>query len=171
MGNDLLKKDLFSGLSTMSAEVSTVLNLFKARDLMWKPESWEGIPGERFSAIEQICHLRDIEVEGYHFRIEAMLNETNPTLKSIEGYDLAIQHDYANADLSETILSFNSARTKTLTIIGKIQDAQWNRIGYFDGYGTITLRGLIHFLCSHDLEHLASLRWLLGKIEERDAVN
>jgi hypothetical protein len=34
----------------------------------------------------------------------------------------------------------------------------------FEHYGPVTLRGLIHYLCSHDQQHLAGLQWLLGKI-------
>jgi hypothetical protein len=26
----------------------------------WRPSSWDGIPSERLTAIEQICHVRDI---------------------------------------------------------------------------------------------------------------
>ena len=29
----------------------------------------------------------------------------------------------------------------------------------------VTLRGLAHYLCSHDQQHLSGLQWLLGKIE------
>jgi DinB superfamily len=155
----------FFPLSTMPTEVANVLQLFPPADLDWKPKSWDGIPGEKFSAIEQICHLRDIEQEGYHKRIEAMLNESNPTLTSIEGYGLSTQLNYKAANLTEAISAFHSAREKTIMMIKNIERSQWNRIGYFDGYGPITLRALIHFLCSHDLEHLASLRWLLGKLE------
>jgi hypothetical protein len=43
--------------------------------------------------------------------------------------------------------------------------AQWERRALFDGYGPLTLRGLVHFLCSHDQQHLAGLQWLMGKIE------
>lgn len=157
--------ELFFSLSTMSTEVSKVLRLFPVTDLNWKPKSWDGIPGEKFSAIEQICHLRDIERDGYHKRIETVLHTKNPTLTSIEGYELAIERNYKNENLAETISSFQSAREETILMIKNIEDSQWNRIAYFDGYGTITLRALIHFLCSHDLEHLASLRWLLGKLE------
>lgn len=39
----------------------------------WQPTSWEGIPGEHFSALGQVCHVRDIEVEGYHVRIARLL--------------------------------------------------------------------------------------------------
>ena len=157
--------ELFFSLSTMPTEVTKVLQLFPAAGLDWKPKSWEGIPGEKFSAIEQICHLRDIESDGYHNRIEAVLNGNNPTLTSIEGYELATQRNYKDANLTEAISAFHSAREKTIIMIKSVEGSQWDRIGYFDGYGTITLRALIHFLCSHDLEHLASLRWLLGKLE------
>ena len=159
-----LVPDSFFSLGTMSAEVSKVLQLFAPQDLDWKPLSWEGIPGEKFSAIEQICHLRDIEQDGYHHRIAAVLDETNPVLPSIEGYALATQRNYQAASLTETIAAFHTAREKTISLIQTIEGPQWNRTGYFEGYGNITLRALVHFLCSHDLEHLASLRWLLGKL-------
>jgi hypothetical protein len=31
----------------------------------------------------------------------------------------------------------------------------------------MTLRGLIYYLCSHDLQHLACLQWLLGRIDSQ----
>ncbi|MFV5687811.1 DinB family protein [Flavobacterium sp. ZT3R25] len=162
MGN--LKSKLFFSLSSMTAEVIKILQLFSTHDLVWKPESWDGIPGERFSAIEQICHLNDIERNEYHLHIQAILNENYPILKSID-YKLSIQKDYQNVKLSEVIYDFYNARKKTLVMIEEIDESKWNRIAYFEGYGNITLKSLIHILCSHDFEHLSSLRWLLGKIE------
>ena len=35
----------------------------------------------------------------------------------------------------------------------------------FEGYGQTTLKGLIHYLCSHDQRHLAGLQWLLGNMQ------
>ncbi|MGH9752270.1 MAG: hypothetical protein ACREA2_05750 [Blastocatellia bacterium] len=51
----------------------------------WAPPSLEGAPGEHFTAIEHICHVRDIEVDGYHIRFQRTLDEVNPTLVSIDG--------------------------------------------------------------------------------------
>lgn len=160
-----LKSELFFSLSSMTTEVIKILQLFSTQDLVWKPESWDGIPGERFSAIEQICHLNDIERNEYHVRIQAILNENYLILKSIDGCKLSIQKDYQNVNLSEVIYDFYNARKKTLVMIEDIEESKWNRIAYFEGYGNITLKSLIHFLCSHDFEHLSALRWLLGKIE------
>jgi len=35
--------------------------------------------------------------------------------------------------------------------------------GGFAEYGALTLRGLLHYLRSHDQQHLACLHWLAGK--------
>jgi len=43
--------------------------------------------------------------------------------------------------------------------------AELERRAVFEGYGWVTVRGLIHYLCSHDQQHLAGLQWLLGKME------
>jgi len=40
----------------------------------------EQTPGEPFCAIEHVCHLRDIERDGYHVRIRRLLTEDNPSL-------------------------------------------------------------------------------------------
>ena len=32
--------------------------------LAWRPSTWDGIPGEQFPPIGQLCHLRDIEIDG-----------------------------------------------------------------------------------------------------------
>ncbi len=37
---------------------------FPAQFVHWAPPSWDGVPSEPFTAIEQICHVRDIEIEG-----------------------------------------------------------------------------------------------------------
>ena len=69
----------------------------------WKPDSWEGIPSEPFSAIEQICHVRDIEVDGYHERFRRALQETNPTLENVDGETLAVERAYAAAEPAESL--------------------------------------------------------------------
>jgi hypothetical protein len=163
--NNSNASELFFSLSTMAIEVEKLLKLIPIDKLNWKPKSWDGNPGENFSAIEQICHLRDIEIDGYHYRIHTMLKEDNPILKSVEGYKLAIERIYENNNLPEVISEFKIAREKTLNLIAKIENIHLDNTAFFEGYGTITLKALIHFLCSHDFEHLASLRWLLGKIE------
>ena len=131
----------------------------------WAPASWEGVPSEPFTAIEQICHVRDIELDGYHVRFQRTLNEFNPTLASIDSEILAKKRSYATSSASEVFTAFRAARTKTIELISGLSAEQLARTAVFEGYGALSLRSLVHYLCSHDQQHLAGIQWLLGKIE------
>lgn len=129
----------------------------------WRPGSWEGIPSERLTAIEQLCHVRDIERDGYHVRIKRTLLEESPILAGIPGEALAVERNSAQANFMEVMADFRAARAETLAIVGTLERAQLQRVAIFEGRPT-TLEGLLHFLCSHDNQHLAGLHWLLGKL-------
>ena len=131
----------------------------------WAPPSWEGMPSEHLSAIEQVCHVRDIEIEGYHVRFGRILHEDTPILESLDSEGMAIARSYATADASAVFAAFREARAKTVALIEGLAPEQWSRTAVFEGYGPLTMRSLVHFLCSHDQQHLAGLQWLLGKIE------
>jgi DinB superfamily len=131
----------------------------------WVPPSWDGVPSEPFSAIEQICHVRDIEVDGYHVRFHRVLAEDKPTLASVDGEALAKARSYATANAGEVFAAFRQARAQTITLLSTLTSVQLDRTADFAGYGTVSLRSLMHYLCSHDQQHLAGLQWLLGKIE------
>ena len=129
----------------------------------WTPPSWEGIPSESFTAIEQVCHVRDIEIEGYQLRFRRPLEEDNPTLESIDGYRLARDRNYGDADTAEAFATFRAARTRTIEVISGFSAEQLARPAMFEG-SPVTVEGLIHLLCSHDQQHLAGLQWLLCRI-------
>lgn len=131
----------------------------------WAPPSWDGVPSEPFTAVEQVCHVRDIEIDGYHARFHRTLTEFSPTLASIDGEALAKARSYATANADEALAVFREARAKTVALIAGLGPEQFNRTAVFDGYGPLSLRSLVHYLCSHDQQHLAGLQWLLGKIE------
>lgn len=131
----------------------------------WAPDSWNGIPSESFTAIGQICHVRDIEIDGYHRRLQRTLDEHEPFLANIDGYRLERERDYAHADAADVLARFRAARTQTVELIRRLDAAALERRAVFEDYGAITLRGLVHLLCSHDQQHLAGLQWLLGMVE------
>ncbi|MFZ6749489.1 DinB family protein [Undibacterium sp. Ren11W] len=131
----------------------------------WAPASWLGIPSEAFTALEQICHIRDIEIEGYHLRFSRTLNEVNPLLASIDSEPLAISRAYGTQNATEVFAAFREARAQTMTVLRELTSEHFNRKAQFEGYGPLTLRSLVHYLCSHDQQHLAGLQWILGKIE------
>ena len=78
-----LPAELLGDLEDMPRQLSQVLRLIPGDRLAWRPESWGGCPSETFSALEQVCHLRDIERDGYHRRIQRMLSgEADPSVRA-----------------------------------------------------------------------------------------
>ena len=135
------------------------------RLIRWAPQSWEGIPSESLTALEQLCHVRDIEVDGYQLRFRRLLDEVNPLLASIDGYALMRQRAYAQADADEVLAAFRAARAATVKLLRGLSARQLQRQGTFEEYGPVTVEGLVHYLCSHDQQHLAGMQWLLGKMQ------
>ena len=132
--------------------------------LDWRPVSWEGIPSERLTAVEQLCHIRDIERDGYHLRFKRVLEEDSPVLPDIPGEQLAVDRQYSTANVETVLRDFRAARGETISLISALSADDFQRKAIFEGQPT-TLEGLIHFLCSHDHQHLAGLHWLLAKRE------
>lgn len=151
-------------LAAMPDQIEAVLRQVPRDRLNWKPESWEGIPGEHFSALEQGCHLRDIEIDGYHQRFGRTINEHHPDLASIDSYALARERGYGAEDLDRALAAFRAGRAETLAMLKQASETDWARTATFAEYGTVTLRSLGHILRSHDLQHLACLHWLLAKM-------
>jgi hypothetical protein len=152
-------------LEVFPAQLEAHYNAIPDEFKHWAPDSWEGVPSEPFTAIEQICHVRDIEVEGYHIRFSRTLRELNPILQSIDSEPLAKTRSYGTQNSEEVFAAFRLARSQTIAMVCGFSNEQFNRQAQFEGYGPLTLRSLVHYLCSHDQQHLAGLQWLLGKIE------
>ena len=131
----------------------------------WKPASWEGIPSEHLTAIEQLCHVRDIEIEGYQPRFKRTLQEDNPTLPGLDTDALARDREYYKQDAARVLAEFRAARAQTIEMLKDLSPQNLARQAQFEGYGATTLNGLIHYLCSHDQQHLAGLQWLMGQIQ------
>jgi hypothetical protein len=161
----LAMQSTFDALAAFPAQLERHYAAFPRDYVNWAPASWEGVPSEAFTAIEQVCHVRDIEIDGYQLRFRRTLDESTPVLASIDSEALAKQRDYAHADAVRMFAEFRAARTRTLALLRSLEQAQLRRPAEFEGYGRVTLRALVHYLCSHDQQHLSGLQWLLGKID------
>lgn len=158
-----MNADTLAALAKFPAQLEAFYRAIPAASTRWSPRSWDGIPSEPFNPIEQICHVRDIEIDGYQIRFRRTLTEDNPRLSTIDGLALARERAYVQADADKVFAAFRAARLETVDLLAGVADMQWQRPAIFEEHGT-TLRSLVHFLCSHDQQHLAGLQWLLGKI-------
>lgn len=154
----------FDALAAFPQALERHYAAFPPEFVHWTPPSWEGVPSEPFTAIEQVCHVRDIEIEGYQIRFRRTLDESSPFLPSIDSEPIARARNYGAADAGQVFASFRAARADTIALLRSLDPAGLERRAEFEGYGPVTLRGLVHFLCSHDQQHLSGLQWLLGKI-------
>jgi hypothetical protein len=131
--------------------------------LDWKPASWDGIPSEMLTVRQQACHVRDIDVDGYALRFRRLLGEEKPVLASIETYGLIASRDYDRTEIAAALDAFAAARSRLMSQLEGLDEDALSRTGTFEGYGPVSVRGLIHYLCSHDQQHLAGVQWLAGQ--------
>jgi prolyl-tRNA editing enzyme YbaK/EbsC (Cys-tRNA(Pro) deacylase) len=135
-----------------------------AADLRWKPGAKE------FSILENVCHLRDIETEGYAVRIRRLLAEDQPILADLQGDRLAEERRYNTQDAGAGIEAFRRARAESLQALHGATAADWERTGEFEGVGTITLRRLAGMMREHDQSHRAELARLGEHLRRARAV-
>lgn len=119
-----------------------------------------------WSFVEQVCHLRDIEVEGYQVRIARLLNESNPHLLDIDGDRLAAERDYLNQNLDAALADFTHARKMNVQSVRDLAGEQLSRQGQFGNDGQITLLELLEKMRQHDREHIDQLTHLVEQLSQ-----
>jgi hypothetical protein len=126
---------------------------------------------DAFSAVEQICHLRDIEREGYLLRVGRVLEENNPQLDGIDGSRLAIERDYQAQDAATALMAFEAARHESLQLLRSASTDQLQRTCSLEGAVDLTLAGLAEQMRMHDDGHLTELESLReGFLQAQESV-
>jgi DinB superfamily len=115
-------------------------------------------PGDgTFSVLEIICHLRDLEIEGYRVRVQRLLAEKIPRLPDIVGGRLAQERCYKEQELKPALDDFIQARYTNLRMLEKLTKTQLARSGFLEPIGRITLRQLLNLWVEHDQGHIKEL--------------
>jgi len=117
-----------------------------------------------WSLLEHICHLRDIEQEGYTARIEKIINQDHPFLSDLDGDKLAAERDYNHQPFDEALESFIAARESNVRKLRDLSDEQMARSAMFENVGVVTLAQLIRMMGEHDRDHLQQLRELCDQL-------
>src|SRR5215471_21442738 len=130
--------------------------------------SWNARPlaGE-WSFAENLCHLRDLEREGYGVRIVRILEEERPFLSDFDGGTIARERHYVEQDAGQALKDFAAARANNVARLGELESGSLTRTATLEDSGVITLRKLMDFIQEHDSKHLDDLGRLfesLGKV-------
>jgi DinB superfamily len=153
-------QDVVRFLEETPESIRQLTAAFAGQDLSWKPAA------DEFSALEQVCHLRDLESEGYAERINKLLTENQPSLPDFDGSRLARERDYNKQDFESALQDFAFARAENVRVMKSLSPDELKRSGVLDGVGAITLEKLLLLMCEHDQSHLKEISELRERMPD-----
>lgn len=156
-------EDVLASLAAMPDALQHRLAGLTDTQLRFKPGT------DTFSVLENVWHLRDIEVEGYARRLTLLLLEENPLLPDLDGSALARERRYNSQPLQAALDAFVASRRESLTMLADVTPAQLERCGSFENVGELSLARLLELWVEHDQEHLKELDDLLPILREPQA--
>jgi hypothetical protein len=152
--------DAIAALAAMPDALQRRLAGLTDAQLRFKPA------GDVFSVLENVCHLRDIEAEGYARRLELLLREPHPTLPDIDGSALARQRSYNSQPLQSALEAFIATRRGCLKTLEDVTPAELGRSGHFENVGEVSLAKLLQLWVGHDHSHIQELDELLPMLRD-----
>ena len=151
-------QDAIAALSSMPGFLEAALQSADAGELTLRPAE------DGFSLVEQACHLRDLEREGYLARVRRILAEDTPALDGFDGAAVAKARDYRREDAHAAARDFAAARREAIALIAPLSAAELARGAMFDGK-RITLAELVAMMCDHDRGHREEIEALVDAME------
>ena len=148
--------ELIKSLAQTPAQLARALDQLSPEELTLKR-------ADEFSTVENICHLRDLEIEGYGERIARMLEEDEPSLPDFDGARVALERNYNRQDVHAALAAFSQARSANLARAGELTPEQLERKAKLEGVGEITLLRLFELMEEHDQGHLDEVTILLQR--------
>ncbi|HMA29984.1 MAG TPA: DinB family protein [Thermoanaerobaculia bacterium] len=114
-------------------------------------------PG-KWSILEILCHLRDMEREAYLERYTRILAENEPRLPDLNGDALAIERNYRGQKAGDVLRDWMRLRRESLRLLKKSKPEQWRRAGIHETAGRLTIDDLVvRHAVGNDLAHLAQI--------------
>ena len=153
-------QDAIARLTAMPGFLEAAIGARSSGELLLRPGEGE------FSLVEQACHLRDLEREGYLVRVRRILAEDVPELAPFDGATVASERDYLKQDAHAAVRDFAEARRVVISLLAPLGEAALARAALFDGK-RIMLRDLVAMICDHDRGHREEIDALVKALESR----
>lgn len=147
--------DIIDELGSLPLVLEDELKRLTDSELRQRPDD------SHFSLLEQVCHLRDIEVEGYTRRLHLLLAEDRPTLHDLDGTALAKVRDYNAQAFLPALGAFQAARHANLLRLQRMHERDLTRRGHLEKVGEISIGRLLELWVAHDREHRKEIDGLL----------
>ena len=111
------------------------------------------VPNE-WSPSEVMCHLRDVDAEVNLWRLQKIINESNPFIPGQETDQWADARQYCLQDGLQALSDFTKERKQLLKLLENLSEADWSRPARHAIFGPTTLRELVNIIAGHDILHV-----------------
>jgi uncharacterized damage-inducible protein DinB len=139
-------------LHTTPGSLKTALAGLPKKLLAWSPA-----PG-KWSILEIVCHMRDMEREAYLTRYRRIFAEDTPSLPDIDGDALSLERDYRSQKLAEVVRDWKALRKETLKTLKAARGAALERAGIHEGVGRLTIADYLRrHAFGNDEAHLSQI--------------
>lgn len=114
-------------------------------------------PG-KWSILEILCHMRDMEREAYLERYTRILAEPEPRLPNLNGDAFAIERDYRGQKAPDVLRDWMRLRRESLRLLKKAKPDQWRRVGVHETIGRVSIDDLVvRHAVGNDAAHLGQI--------------
>jgi len=149
---DLERAALLHIIAETPVRLKAALKGVPKKLLLWTPG-----PG-KWSILEIVAHLRDMERDAYLVRYRRILAEDNPTLPDIDGDFVALRDDYRSLKLTELMRDWLKARKECLKLLKSVKGARWERVGTHETAGLLSMDTLLRrHAMGNDEAHLGQI--------------
>lgn len=152
--------DAVTALSVLPSLLTSRLGALSDAQLRLRPS------GDYFSLLEQVCHLRDIEVEGYSRRLALLLEQEHPELPDLDGVALAKTRRYNEQAFALALEAFTAARQANLSRLKTLKPSELSRSGHLEKVGEVSVTRLLGLWVAHDAEHRQEIEGLLTSLHD-----
>ncbi|HQZ17799.1 MAG TPA: DinB family protein [Vicinamibacteria bacterium] len=133
--------------------------------LLWTPG-----PG-KWSILEIVAHMRDMERDAYLDRYRRILAEDNPTLPDLDGDVIAIRDDYRSLKLSELMRDWLKLRKECLKLLKSVKGQRWERTGTHETAGPLSMDALLRrHAMGNDEAHLGQIEGIKKRAAALEAI-
>jgi DinB superfamily len=116
---------------------------------------------EGWSLKDIVAHLVDVEEVAFVERMQRMLDEERPLVRSIDPPARLAAGGYAARPLEELLKELEQRRARDVIWLRGLRAEQLGRVGVHDEVGEITVSDIAHQWAAHDMAHLRQMAHML----------
>jgi uncharacterized damage-inducible protein DinB len=149
---DLERAALLNIVAETPVRLRNALKGVSKKLLLWTPG-----PG-KWSILEIVAHMRDMERDAYLGRYRRILAEENPALPDLDGDVIALRSDYRSMKLPEIVRDWTKLRKECLKLLKSVKGARWERMGTHETAGPLSMEDFLRRQAmGNDEAHLAQI--------------